>query len=145
MAHYTKIQRTCTHTFADCDTGLQLGNPVDVGAVLAACINTLHGPFMLQCSVAHYIFFGMTCKHVSAGCATGTQLGDPVEMGAASAVLLPLHAEAEQTSALTLAAGKSSIGHTEPAAGMAGVLHALQALQSQSVDAIVHFRQVIAQ
>lgn len=100
---------------------------------------------MLQCSVAHYTFFGMTCKHVSAGCATGTQLGDPVEMGAASAVLLPLHAEAEQTSALTLAAGKSSIGHTEPAAGMAGVLHALQALQSQSVDAIVHFRQVIAQ
>ena len=57
----------------------------------------------------------------------------------------PVHAEAEQTSALTLAAGKSSIGHTEPAAGMAGVLHALQALQSQSVDAILHFRQVIAQ
>lgn len=63
-------------------------------------------------------------------------------MGAASAVLLQSGSEASHNSALTLAAGKSSIGHTEPAAGMAGVLHALQALQSQSVDAILHFRQV---
>ena len=63
-------------------------------------------------------------------------------MGAASAVLLPSGSEVSHSSALTLAAGKSSIGHTEPAAGMAGVLHALQALQSQSVDAILHFRQV---
>lgn len=63
-------------------------------------------------------------------------------MGAASAVLLPPAHTAKQALPLTLAAGKSSIGHTEPAAGMAGVLHALQALQSQSVDPILHFRQV---
>lgn len=78
-------------------------------------------------------------------CDAGTQLGDPVEMGAASAVLLPIAHDAQQHSALTLAAGKSSIGHTEPAAGMAGVLHALQALQSQSVAPILHFRQVWVQ
>lgn len=63
-------------------------------------------------------------------------------MGAASAVLLSMARDAQQQSALTLAAGKSSIGHTEPAAGMAGVMHALQAFQSQSVDPILHLRQV---
>lgn len=43
---------------------------------------------------------------------------------------------------MTLAAGKSSVGHTEPVAGLAGVYHALQTMQSSMVQPILHFRQV---
>jgi len=43
---------------------------------------------------------------------------------------------------LSLAAGKSSIGHTEPAAGLAGVFHALRSMQACLTQPILHFRQV---
>ena len=43
---------------------------------------------------------------------------------------------------MTLAAGKSSIGHTEPAAGLAGIYHALHTMQSSMIQPILHFRQV---
>ena len=57
---------------------------------------------------------------------TGTPLGDPIEVGAAAAVYgLPSwkSADASQSSrqALCLGAVKSTLGHTEPAAGATGV------------------------
>lgn len=59
---------------------------------------------------------------------TGTPLGDPIEVGAALAVLskrqeagLPVLRRLP----LTLAAVKTRLGHTEPAAGAAGLCHAL--------------------
>ena len=73
----------------------------------------------------------------------GTNLGDPIELVAASAVLItgaPCAEEADLP--MTLAAGKSSIGHTEPAAGLAGTYHALHTMQSSMVHPILHFRQV---
>lgn len=74
---------------------------------------------------------------------TGTNLGDPIELVAASAVLIPGASPTEETGLpMTLAAGKSSIGHTEPAAGLAGVYHALQTMHSSIVQPILHFRQV---
>lgn len=59
---------------------------------------------------------------------TGTPLGDPIEVGAALAVLgkqqdAGLHPFRKVP--LTLAAVKSRLGHTEPAAGAAGLCHAL--------------------
>ena len=73
----------------------------------------------------------------------GTNLGDPIELVAASAVLVPGASPAEEAGLpMTLAAGKSSIGHTEPAAGLAGIYHALHNMQSSMVQPIMHFRQV---
>ena len=73
----------------------------------------------------------------------GTNLGDPIELVAASAVLLPGAAPEEDAGLpMALAAGKSSIGHTEPAAGLAGIYHALHTMQSSMVQPILHFRQV---
>ena len=73
----------------------------------------------------------------------GTNLGDPIELAAATAVLLGRPSQASNAVPLTLAAGKSSIGHTEPAAGLAGIFQALQAMQSCITRPILHFRQVV--
>lgn len=76
----------------------------------------------------------------------GTNLGDPIEMAAANAVLMSGAPQGESPGQpLTLAAGKSSIGHTEPAAGLAAMYHALHAMQSSFVQPILHFRQVCLQ
>ena len=61
---------------------------------------------------------------------TGTPLGDPIEVGAAAAVYgAPSwkSADASQSSrqALCLTAVKSTLGHTEPAAGATGVCKTL--------------------
>ena len=64
---------------------------------------------------------------------TGTALGDPVEAGAAFAALRlrqkPSPDDEYQKRALTMAALKSRIGHTEAAAGACGLLSSLYALQ----------------
>ena len=67
---------------------------------------------------------------------TGTALGDPIEVTAASAVLLT----AERSAALTLSAVKSYVGHTEGAAGTAGLVQALISLQKRAVAPVLHFR-----
>eukprot|EP00884_Botryococcus_braunii_P010941 jgi/Botrbrau1/19849/Bobra.0124s0085.1 len=53
---------------------------------------------------------------------TGTPLGDPIEIGAAMAVLVK---DKSRDLPLTFAAVKTRLGHTEPAAGAAGMCHAL--------------------
>jgi hypothetical protein len=57
---------------------------------------------------------------------TGTPLGDPIEVGAALAVLAGGKSGVQyRDTPLSLWAAKSSLGHTEPAAGAAGILHAV--------------------
>ena len=71
---------------------------------------------------------------------TGTPLGDPIEVGAASAVLIsdgtsrayPVH----------MSAVKSNIGHTEAAAGMAGMVQLVGNLMNKSNSVITHLRDV---
>jgi 3-oxoacyl-(acyl-carrier-protein) synthase len=63
---------------------------------------------------------------------TGTPLGDPIEVGALAAVL------AGGARAVGLAAGKSSVGHTEPSAGLVGAAHAISALAGRAVQPILH-------
>jgi len=65
--------------------------------------------------------------------------GDPIEAAAAAGLLL---ADPSQTHPLTMMAAKSSIGHSEPAAGVMNMLHACQAMQSAASLSILHLRSV---
>ncbi|DBA84018.1 TPA: hypothetical protein ACH3X1_006502 [Trebouxia sp. C0004] len=70
---------------------------------------------------------------------TGTSLGDPIEAAAAAGLLV---ADPSQSHPLTMMAAKSSIGHSEPAAGVMNMLHACQAMQSAATLSILHLRSV---
>lgn len=70
---------------------------------------------------------------------TGTPLGDPIEIGAISAVLLKA---ASDRNPLQLAAGKTCVGHTEPAAGIVGLVSSLHAAAQEELPPILHLTQV---
>ncbi|GED88467.1 type I polyketide synthase [Streptomyces sp. 6-11-2] len=67
---------------------------------------------------------------------TGTPLGDPIEMGAISDVFADSHA-AERP--VTVASVKTNIGHTEPVAGIAGVIKTVLQMQARTVFPHVNF------
>ena len=79
-------------------------------------------------------------KHDNASHA-GTPLGDPIELGAAAAVFLDAQTSTANSS-LTLLAAKSWVGHSEPAAGIAGIAHAQLALQHHMQLPILHLGQL---
>lgn len=66
---------------------------------------------------------------------TGTPLGDPIEFGALDAVFGQRPAER----ALLLGSVKTNIGHTEAAAGVAGVIKAILAMRHATLPASLHF------
>ncbi len=68
---------------------------------------------------------------------TGTALGDPIEVGALASVL----AEG-RTEALTLGSVKTNIGHLEAAAGIAGLIKTVLALQHQAIPPHLHLNAV---
>jgi acyl transferase domain-containing protein/NADP-dependent 3-hydroxy acid dehydrogenase YdfG/acyl carrier protein len=68
---------------------------------------------------------------------TGTPLGDPVEVQAAAAVL----GEGRGPGApLVLRSVKTNVGHTEAAAGVAGLMAAALALQHRTIPRSLHFK-----
>ena len=69
---------------------------------------------------------------------TGTSLGDPIEVGSLAA----LQQEGRRAAAapLVLLAGKSLIGHSEPAAGVMGVAHAQMAVALHASLPVLHLR-----
>jgi acyl transferase domain-containing protein len=67
---------------------------------------------------------------------TGTSLGDPIEVNALSAVL---HEGRNPSAALTLGSVKTNIGHLEAAAGIAGVIKTVIALQRKEIPPNLHF------
>lgn len=67
---------------------------------------------------------------------TGTKLGDPIELRAIDAVF---GAGREGRSPLLVASVKTNIGHLEAAAGVAGVIKVLGALQRETVFPHLHF------
>ena len=69
---------------------------------------------------------------------TGTALGDPIEVGAAAAALV----EGGRASPLVLMASKSWMGHSEPAAGVAGLVHAQLALTQSLQLPLLHLQHV---
>ncbi|MCB0208468.1 MAG: acyltransferase domain-containing protein [Anaerolineae bacterium] len=69
---------------------------------------------------------------------TGTLLGDPIELGALGAVLTP---DRSQTEPLFVGSVKTNIGHLEAAAGIAGLVKVILALQHQQIPPHLHLKQ----
>lgn len=73
---------------------------------------------------------------------TGTALGDPIEIGAAHASLVQhegrMNGNRDRTQPLVLLASKSWMGHAEPGAGVAGLIHAQVSLSSAFQLPILH-------
>ncbi|MEO8400725.1 MAG: SDR family NAD(P)-dependent oxidoreductase [Gammaproteobacteria bacterium] len=70
---------------------------------------------------------------------TGTSLGDPVEVKAISNVFGTGN-RANQS--LTLGSVKTNLGHTEAAAGMAGMIKTILMLQHKQIPANLHFKNL---
>ncbi len=66
----------------------------------------------------------------------GTPLGDPIEIRALSSVF----DDTQRHHPLIVGSGKTNIGHTEAAAGVAGVLKAVLALQHDAIPPNLHFQ-----
>lgn len=67
---------------------------------------------------------------------TGTPLGDPIEVGAIVEALC-----ADRSAPLMIGSIKTNFGHLEAAAGIAGVLKVLAALQDRQIPPNLHFRE----
>lgn len=68
---------------------------------------------------------------------TGTPLGDPIELGSLQNVLLK-----DRKKPLVVGSVKSNIGHLEGAAGIVGLIKAVEVVQHRSSPGIVHFNQI---
>ncbi|HYH08468.1 MAG TPA: amino acid adenylation domain-containing protein [Thermoanaerobaculia bacterium] len=66
---------------------------------------------------------------------TGTSLGDPIEVQALASVF------AERTEPLLIGSLKSNIAHTEAAAGIAGLIKCVLAMNHRSIPATIHVRE----
>lgn len=67
---------------------------------------------------------------------TGTSLGDPIEVGALGAVFSPGRPADEP---LLIGSVKTNLGHSEPAAGIAGLIKIVLALQNEALPPHLHF------
>ncbi|MEU3260649.1 alpha/beta fold hydrolase [Streptomyces albidoflavus] len=76
---------------------------------------------------------------------TGTRLGDPIELEGLRKAFTQLHAERGEPlphdGRVALGALKSVIGHTETAAGIAGVLKVLLCMRHRTLPANLHFTE----
>lgn len=70
---------------------------------------------------------------------TGTALGDPIEMQAINQVYGQSRTEAFP---LTIASVKTNIGHTESAAGIAGLIKLVLCLQNEQIPAHLHLSEL---
>lgn len=69
---------------------------------------------------------------------TGTELGDPIEVNALS----DTYGNGRQVEdPLIISSVKANIGHLEPAAGIAGLIKAIQCLRHNAVPEQIHFHQ----
>lgn len=68
---------------------------------------------------------------------TGTALGDPIEVGALAAVFAPGRDSRQK---LAIGSVKTNIGHLEAAAGVAGIIKVILALQRREIPPHLHFR-----
>jgi len=73
---------------------------------------------------------------------TGTKLGDPIEFNAISHVFGKNNNDDNRTEPLIIGTVKTNIGHLEAAAGVAGVIKTLLALQYEKIPQHLHFNSV---
>jgi acyl transferase domain-containing protein/acyl carrier protein len=71
---------------------------------------------------------------------TGTRLGDPIEAGALGAVL-GSGRPPDPTRALRIGSVKTNIGHLEGAAGIAGLIKTVLAMQQRQIPPSLHFHE----
>ena len=69
---------------------------------------------------------------------TGTELGDPIEINAAAAAYCQHRSEQNP---LLVGSVKTNIGHLEAAAGMAGLIKVLLAIQNESIPGQLNFEE----
>jgi len=69
---------------------------------------------------------------------TGTSLGDPIEVGAIGAVFGKSHSQKQP---VIIGSAKSNIGHSEGAAGIAGLMKVVLQLQHHKIAPSLHFNQ----
>ena len=69
---------------------------------------------------------------------TGTSLGDPIEVGALGAVFGSSHTSEQP---LYIGSVKTNIGHLEAAAGIAGLIKVVLAMQHETLPPHLHFHQ----
>ena len=69
---------------------------------------------------------------------TGTSLGDPIEVGAIGTVFGQTHSQEQP---IIIGSAKSNIGHSEGAAGIAGLIKVVLQLQHQKIAPSLHFNQ----
>ncbi|HEY9772538.1 MAG TPA: SDR family NAD(P)-dependent oxidoreductase [Planktothrix sp.] len=70
---------------------------------------------------------------------TGTALGDPIEVNAIQAVYA---GDRQRTDALILSSVKTSVGHLEAAAGIAGLIKTVLALQNEFIPPHLHLKEL---
>lgn len=73
---------------------------------------------------------------------TGTSLGDPIEVGAAIAALIRPETGVQRPWPLLLSTAKSIVGHAEPGAGVAGLVHLAFTLGGQLADPLIQLRSL---
>lgn len=69
---------------------------------------------------------------------TGTSLGDPIELRALGAV----YGQRDKSKPLLLGSVKTNIGHTEAAAGIAGLIKTVLSLYHEHIPGILHFKKI---
>jgi acyl transferase domain-containing protein/NADPH:quinone reductase-like Zn-dependent oxidoreductase/acyl carrier protein len=69
---------------------------------------------------------------------TGTNLGDPIELRALQQVYANSH---NKSNPLYVGSVKSNIGHTESAAGIAGIIKTVLSLRKKTIPGNIHFKQ----
>lgn len=99
-----------------------------------------NGPAQQDVMRAALSIAGMASSAVSAVQlhGTGTSLGDPIEVGALAAVMVASAAFQPNGAPTALMAGKSLIGHSEPAAGVMGLGHAHLAVALRASLPVLH-------
>ncbi|NRB36648.1 MAG: polyketide synthase dehydratase domain-containing protein, partial [Rhodobacteraceae bacterium] len=108
----------------------------------SSALTAPHGPSQQQVMRMSLQSSGLDawCVQVLQMHGTGTPLGDPIEVGAASAVLLS--DAGERDFPVHMSGIKSNMGHSEAAAGMAGMVQLVGNLVHKSASPISHLRHL---